>query len=91
MSSLLSPFPIPKNEYMGDFLASLARQMLTNIVNHVVMNTGPRVIKHVRFKYQLNDKQDAIFFINQAFSDVNRKIQMYSEFVDWCWGGRRGI
>jgi hypothetical protein len=76
----LYPYSKPQNEYMGAFICALSRQMYTNIVNHVVMNTSSHVIKYVRFKYQLKDKQDAIYFINQAFS--NPKI--HPEFQEWC-------
>ena len=77
-------FPKPKSKYLGDFIAALARQMMTNLVNHVVMNTSPHVIKYVRFKYQLKDKMEAICFINQAFSNTYPKIQAHSEFQEWC-------
>jgi len=80
---VLFPFSTPKNQYIDCFLAALASQMLTNVVNHIVMNTTPHVIKFVRFKYQC-DKQDAIFFINQSFSDVHPKLKEYSDFFDWC-------
>ena len=45
------------------------------------MNTGPHVIKYVRFKYKL-DKKGAISFINEAFS--NPKTKEAFEFQEWC-------
>jgi transposase len=77
-------FTKPKNEYLGNFICALSRQMYTNLVNHIVMNTNPHMIKYVRFKYQLKDKQDAIYFINQTFSNTYPKIKDYSDFQEWC-------
>jgi len=79
----LHPFQKPRNKYMNHFLAALARQLLTNLVNHVVMNTKSRVIKYIRFKYNL-DKSDAIFFINESFNNMHPKLLGQYEFRDLC-------
>ena len=63
----LHPYPKPQNEYMGNFICALSRQMCTNIINHVVMNTSHHMIKYVRFKYTL-DKKDARQFIYDSFN-----------------------
>ena len=49
MFKSLHPFLKQDNESMGDFISALARQMLTNAENHLVINTPSRVIKYVRF------------------------------------------
>ena len=82
--SLLRPsFERPQNAHMGTFISSMARQMLTNFENQLMMEVPKRLVRYVRFKYKIETKYQAEGFIKSCFVGYLTLNQDQMEFKDW--------
>ena len=72
----------PPRAGMTFLLCNLARDMLTNSRNHLVLNFGKRVARYLRYKHNLN-KGQAWKFIKKAFSEDADRTEDQIAFADW--------
>ena len=68
---------------MATFISSLARQMVTNFENQLMMETPKRLIRYVRFKYGLGTKYQAEGFIKSCFVGYLTLNEEQMEFREW--------
>jgi len=81
--SLYPDYVVPRNNHMGHHMSSLARQMMVNFDNHIALNIASRVIRYVRFKYNLT-RSASETFIKQCFTTGVILSSDQVEFKAWC-------
>lgn len=73
-----------KSTNMSDLRKNLSKQMETSCKNHITRNFVPRLIRHCRLKYHLEDEYQVRQFINGAFYDAPAMlVDDQKEVRDW--------
>jgi hypothetical protein len=78
---LSTPYQPPRSG-LTFMTCNLARDMVTNSKNHLILNFGKRLTRYLRLRYNLN-KCEAWRFVDKAFSEDEDKTEDHIALAEW--------